>query len=115
MKEVYTAKYKELRDLCKVIYEAESRNYIQVYELNNNKYLYFCLFMISDFFENKGAPVLSYAISSIEPKDFLFWDLINNVLTMKDKGKKVIDNEVVFLIAKVEKLPQFLEVLLSEL
>ncbi|MFX0133083.1 MAG: hypothetical protein ACFFDN_05495 [Candidatus Hodarchaeota archaeon] len=132
--EIYLEKFIDLKDLCKIIYDKSSTSnnmgHIKVYQLSNDKFCYYRLFVISEFFEERGAPVLSYAISDIEPKDFLFWNLTENELRMEEKGKKVVpfsgllgkgvsrlfglSNEIVFLIARVEKLPSIIEIALAD-
>ncbi len=132
--EIYLEKFIDLKDLCKIVYDksstTENMGHIKVYQLSNDKFCYYRLFVISEFFEERGAPVVSYAISDIAPKDFLFWNLVENELRMEEKGKRVVpfsgllgkgvsrlfglSNEIVFLIARVEKLPRIIEIALAD-
>lgn len=124
MNEIFFEKFVELKDICKIIYDDSSKSrgigYLKCYKLRENElgegeYLYYRLYIMDSFFPNQGAPVLSYAISNLEPKDFLFWDFIKNEIRMEEKGKKMLENEVVILIAKIEKLPQFITEILPQL
>ena len=118
MNRIFTEQLEKLNDLCKVIYDCSSSgeiNCIKTYKVSQNQFIYFRLFIISEFFEHQGAPVINYVISDLEPKDFLFWNLLKNEIEVAATGKILGNNEVAFLLAKVKFVPGFMKNLLEEL
>ncbi|MHA1381676.1 MAG: hypothetical protein ACTSRG_25180 [Candidatus Helarchaeota archaeon] len=119
MAKIFSEQLERLNDLCKLIYECTNHSgeisCIKTHKLSHNQFFYFRLFMISEFFEHQGAAIINYVITDLEPKEFLFWNLIKNEIELTDTGRVISPNIVPFLIAKVKKMPAFMLGLLETL